>query len=57
MKRKILIFFEMFLLTLILLAIKSNAGYSSNDPEVKSGERITISIVSNENLQNEGLEL
>lgn len=57
MKRKILIFFEMFLLTLILLAIKSNAGYSSNDPEVKSGERITISIVSNENLQNYDLQL
>lgn len=57
MKRKILIFFEMFLLTLILLAIKSNAGYSSNDPEVKSGETITISIVSNENLQNYDLQL
>ena len=57
MKRKILIFSEMFLVTLILLAIKSNAGYSSNDPEVKSGETITISIVSNENLQNYDLQL
>lgn len=57
MKRKISIFLGIFLLILISLTVKSNADYSSNDPAVTSGETISITVSSSENLQNFDLKL
>lgn len=57
MKRKISIFLGIFLLILISLTVKSNADYSSNDPVVTSGETISITVSSSENLQNFDLKL
>lgn len=57
MKRKVSIFLGIFLLILISLTLKSNAGYSSNDPVVTSGGTITITVSSSENLQNFDLKL
>lgn len=57
MKRKISIFLSIFIIIVMLLTIKSNAGYSSNDPEAISNGTVTITVSSSESLQNYDLKL
>lgn len=57
MKKRISVILGIFLFILITLNVTSNAGYASNDPTVNSGETITITVTSSENLQNFDLKL
>jgi hypothetical protein len=58
MRKKILIIIPLFLIILFsLLNVKAEATYRSNDPTVKSGETITITVKSTEELENYDIEL
>lgn len=57
MKKNIKIFLGVFLFIIMMLTLKSNAGYTSNDPTVTSGEKITITVSSSEKLNNFDLVL
>ena len=57
MKKKIYTIISVFLIILFTLNIRANASYYSNDAVVNSGDTITITLRSTENMKNFDLKL